>query len=255
SMSQDAVAVTEGAGKDIATDLVGGYNYQWFKLMVGAADTVNPLAVGAGSVDTGTPRFTLAADDPAVVSLAILDDWDESDRCKVNLIASQAGITGGAGAVAANTPRVTLASDDPAVGLLTTIDADIGTIDTDTGNIATSVGVLNGGATPLFDADGDNTAQTIKGSAGVLYSLEVQNVNAVDCWIQLFDESGSITVGTTTPKASFLVPAGDGTKRGAMDKVFTVPLAFSNSIKYACTTTPTGNGDPSTGLVVNASYK
>ena len=58
----------------------------------------------------------------AATSLAIIDDWDESDRAKVNLIPAQAGITGGAGSVAANTPRFTLASDDPAVTALQIID-------------------------------------------------------------------------------------------------------------------------------------
>jgi hypothetical protein len=68
------------------------------------------------------PRFTLASDDPAVTSLAILDDWDETDRCKVNIIAGQAGIAAGAGAVGVTVPRFTLASDDPAVTALQIID-------------------------------------------------------------------------------------------------------------------------------------
>jgi len=58
-----------------------------------------------------------------VASLDVLDDWDETNRAKVNLIVGQAGVTAGAGAVAANTPRVTLASDDPAVAALEAIDA------------------------------------------------------------------------------------------------------------------------------------
>lgn len=71
----------------------------------------------------------------AATSLAVIDDWDESDRAKVNIIAGQAGITAGAGAVGASTPRMTLASDDPAVALLTTIDGD-------TGNIATAAAAI-----------------------------------------------------------------------------------------------------------------
>lgn len=46
-------------------------------------------------------------------STGVMDDWDEADRAKVNLIVGQAGISAGNGAVAANTPRVTHASDDP----------------------------------------------------------------------------------------------------------------------------------------------
>jgi hypothetical protein len=59
-------------------------------------------------------------------AVEIMDDWDESNRAKVNLIAGQAGITGGAGAVGASTPRVTLASDDPAVSHLATLAGSVG---------------------------------------------------------------------------------------------------------------------------------
>lgn len=107
-----------------------------------------------------------------------------------------------------------------------------------------------------FDSDGDNTAQTIKAGPGWLYMLEVSNPNTADAFIQLFDAlAADVTVGTTTPKHSFLVPAGaSATQRGAMDRVWVEGLAFETGITYACTTTPTGNGDPTTGLTVNANY-
>ncbi|UCD58217.1 MAG: hypothetical protein JSV16_03645, partial [Candidatus Hydrogenedentota bacterium] len=57
----------------------------------------------------------------AVTSLQIIDDWEEGDRAKVNLIVGQSGIAAGAGAVGATVPRVTLASDDPAVAHLATL--------------------------------------------------------------------------------------------------------------------------------------
>lgn len=106
-----------------------------------------------------------------------------------------------------------------------------------------------------FDADGGNTAQVIKAAAGKLYALEISNPNAADAWIQLFDvAAGSVVVGTTTPNLSFLVPAGNGVDDGGMDKCFVIPANFTTAITYACTTTATGNGDPTTGLVVNALY-
>jgi len=49
------------------------------------------------------------------VSVEIMDDWDESDRAKVNPIVGQAGVAAGAGAVGTTVQRVTLASDDPLV--------------------------------------------------------------------------------------------------------------------------------------------
>lgn len=107
-----------------------------------------------------------------------------------------------------------------------------------------------------FNADGDNTAQVITSEPGILWSLEVSNPNAEDAFFQLFDlATGDVTVGTTTPRLSLIVPAGDGTKSGAMDKTFIHGTEFNIAITYACTTTAIGNGDPTTGLVVNAWYQ
>lgn len=44
-------------------------------------------------------------------AIQIMDDWDESDRAKVNLIVGQAGVAGGSGTVGATTQRMTLATD------------------------------------------------------------------------------------------------------------------------------------------------
>ena len=137
----DNTLLNAGTGGDtIASDDILSVKYQRVKLIHGAdgvndgdVATGNPLpsrlylgttavSGGAGAVDAGTQRATLASDDPAVVSLAILDDWDESDRCKVNPIVGQAGIAAGAGAVGVTVPRTTLASDDPAVVALQLID-------------------------------------------------------------------------------------------------------------------------------------
>lgn len=85
-----------------------------------------PTALGAGGglkVDgsgtalpvSGTVAATNSDITAAAASLSVMDDWDESDRAKANIIVGQAGITAGAGAVAANTPRVTFASDSPGV--------------------------------------------------------------------------------------------------------------------------------------------
>lgn len=56
-------------------------------------------------------------------SVGVLDDWDESDRAKVNLVAGQAGVAAGAGAVTANTQRMTHASDDPLFARLGEVQA------------------------------------------------------------------------------------------------------------------------------------
>lgn len=83
----------------------------------------NPIRVDV----TGSTTQPISSADltAAAGSLNVIDDWDEADRAKVNLIVGQAGISAGAGTAAANTPRVTLASDDPAVSHLATIAAGV----------------------------------------------------------------------------------------------------------------------------------
>ena len=109
----------------------------------------------------------------------------------------------------------------------------------------------------LFDSDGDNTAQACKTSAGDLHYIHVINPNSVDVYLQLFDVvAGSVSVGTTPPNLSFLVPAGNGTDAGGFTENFNdFPVHFETAITYACTTTATGSGDPTTGLTVNMLYR
>ncbi|WP_192246066.1 hypothetical protein [Mesorhizobium silamurunense] len=79
--------------------------------------TLFPASLGTKTA-ANSLAVTLASDDAALASLGVMDDWDESDRAKVNPIVGQAGVAAGAGAVGATVQRVTLASDDPAVATL-----------------------------------------------------------------------------------------------------------------------------------------
>lgn len=65
----------------------------------------NPVDTGPGIADIGTLRTISASDDPAVTALQIMDDWDESDRAKVNPIVGQAGVDGGVGNASSKTLR------------------------------------------------------------------------------------------------------------------------------------------------------
>lgn len=105
---------------------------------------------------------------------------------------------------------------------------------------------------PYFDADGDESVQVMRTGSRYLYSLEASNIDAADAFIQLFDAvAADVTVGTTVPTLSFLVPAGDATLRGKMQESWTNGVEFLKGITYACTTTATGSTAGSTGLVIN----
>lgn len=63
------------------------------------------LNTSALALESGGNLAAIAA------SESVLDDWDESDRAKVNPIVGQAGIDGGSGTVSGKTTRVVIATD------------------------------------------------------------------------------------------------------------------------------------------------
>jgi hypothetical protein len=258
--------------------------------------TFSLLVGGAGAVAAGVQRMTLASDDPAVVSLAILDDWDESDRAKVNLIAGQAGITAGAGAVGASTPRFTLASDDPAVAALQILDnaisgsemqvdivaalpaganaigklaansgVDIGDVDVTSISAGTNaignVGVIprtSGGMTIFRSIDIDESEEEIKGTAGQVFSITAFNRTAAPLYLKFYnDTAANVSVGSTTPVLTFVVPANADSDGAGFVWNHPIGFAFSAAITVACTT---GVADADTGApgandcVINVGY-
>jgi hypothetical protein len=82
------------------------------------------FAVQVSSSALPTGAATLAEQQTQTTALQIIDDWDESDRAKVNPIVGQAGVQGGAGAVSALTQRVVLATDTTVPNVTGNIAAD-----------------------------------------------------------------------------------------------------------------------------------
>jgi hypothetical protein len=89
---------------------------------VAAVSVTVPVSAAALPLPANAAQETGGNLAAQTTALQIIDDWDETDRAKVNLIAGQAGITAGAGTVAANTPRVTHASNDPVTTAVQLID-------------------------------------------------------------------------------------------------------------------------------------
>jgi len=112
------------------------------------------------------------------------------------------------------------------------------------------------GLSKHFNTSHDGSVVTIKSTYGRLFGFEFLNKNTYDVFLQLFDESGDITVGTTTPIQSYMIPAGDGIIYGRNSKQLNAPISFDNSIKYAVTQEPTGSTAPATSsIIANALYK
>jgi acylphosphatase len=86
-----------------------------------ASDTLEDMEALLTTIDADTSAIKVAVElmdddlDDARIALQVIDDWDESDRAKVNLIASQAGIDGNSGNKSDKTVRVVIATDQPAL--------------------------------------------------------------------------------------------------------------------------------------------
>lgn len=91
------------------------------------------------------------------------------------------------------------------------------------------------------------TVTSVKASAGQLYGYYIYNPNASAAYCQIFDlATGSVTLGTTTPKLSFGIPA-----TSAANVTFPNGLAFATAISIAFTTTRTGSSAPGSSVDYN----
>lgn len=115
---------------------------------------------------------------------------------------------------------------------------------------ATLTPSTTGGWSPYKASALTNSAVTVKASAGNLGGYHCLNAAAAITYIQIFDTSGAVTLGTTTPVLSFGLPAS-----GAGNLEFSNGVNFANAIKVAATTTAGGSTAPATAMDCNFLYK
>lgn len=140
-------------------------------------------------------------------SASVLDDWDESDRAKVNPIVGQVGVQGGAGAVTALTQRIAIATDandvtiDNAAGAAAVNIQDGGNSITVDGTVTPSysVGTLNNGA----ETAATGTAAQVLASNANRKSMVIQNTGVANVRIGI--------TGVTATTGVRLVPGGSVT--------------------------------------------
>ncbi|SRR6266851_402547 len=100
----------------------------------------------------------------------------------------------------------------------------------------------SGGATPSHTISAASTnATSTKASAGVLWGVDIANVNAAVRFVKFYNKASAPTVGTDTPVKVFEIPAN-----GSYARAFPAGLNFTTGIAWA-TTTGIANAD--TGAV------
>ena len=129
--------------------------------------------------------------------------------------------------------------------------AESGTWTVQPGNTANTTAwlVKHQAGTPVLENALSTTVQTVTGSAGILDAYFCWNPNASVEYVQIFDISGTVTLGTSTPKWSIGIPPTSGGNLSQM------AINFANAIKVAATTTATGSSAPGTALDCNFSFR
>ena len=84
-------------------------------------------------------------------------------------------------------------------------------------------------------------AVSVKASAGQVYTVTISNANAAARYLKLYDKASAPTVGTDTPIATILLPAGS-----QQQLVWPNGLPFASGIAFAMTT---GQADSDTAAV------
>lgn len=149
---------------------------------------------------TGTARVVRATDASSVYTPHhIVDDL--------------VGVTATGQATKANSLPVTLASDEDALSV-------------------TPATATSGGCSIFRSLDLDETEEEVKATAGQVYGYYVSNSGAAAAYLKFYNATAaSVTVGTTTPVLTLLVPAGAAANVG-----LPYPVAFSTAITVAATT-------------------
>ena len=134
-----------------------------------------------------------------------------------------------------------------------TVDAPVGTPVFVTPTPSTSGGWSkwstpkdNSNAALVATAGGVN----VKSSAGTLGGYMVYNGHSAVVYLQIFDASASVTLGTTRPDLVIGIPAG-----AAANVEFGNGINMASGIRVAATTTASGSTAPGTGLDLTIFYK
>lgn len=106
------------------------------------------------------------------------------------------------------------------------------------------------GWTPKVLAAQSNIVSTVSSAAGVFGGYFISNSDATNfAYVQIFDTTGSVTLGVTTPKIVLGIPPTAGA-----NIEFSVGIPISAGIKLAVTSTATGAGVPTSPLDMTILY-
>lgn len=162
-----------------------------------------------------------------------------------------AQFVGGTGTDTSATQRVSLATNvalpagTNAIGKLSANSGiDIGDVDVTSISAGTNaignvglIGRTTGGMSIFRSLDIDETEEDVKTSAGQVFSITAFNRTAAPLYLKFYNATAAnVTVGSTTPVLTFLVPANADSDGAGFVWNNDIGFAFGTAISVACTT-------------------
>lgn len=100
-----------------------------------------------------------------------------------------------------------------------------------------------------------NTAVVIKASPGPVLWFSCYNPNAAALYLQLYDATAAVVVGTTAPSLTLPLPPGPAATGFRSPRPANVPFAAGLGIQAAVTTTATGGVAPGMAVSCDFAYR
>lgn len=191
----------------------------------------------------------------SATSLAIMDDWDESDRAKVNLIVGQAGIAAGTGVDGVTVPRVTLATN---VGLpagsaiLGKTGIDQTTLGSTNGVSLVTHATSNGAPTAFRSLVVDTDEVQVKAATGNLYGWNIINLHSATIYVKFYNINGAINPAVDVPVLTLPIPSNSAVYQepNCIQHHFTTAIA----VRAVTGSGDTDATDPTTLPIIELKY-
>lgn len=180
------------------------------------------------------------------------------------LLGTSAPLPSGAATAANQSSQIT---QETAINTVTGLTSDAAATAGSTGTLSakmrlmtSQLAVLATGATPAsFIAANSNNAATLKGTPGVVYSVQLAGVGAAPAYLKFYDKASTPTCQSDTVVAQFMIPAASTAANGAGSNI-SLPVGknFAAGISYCVVTGIAANDNTSVAaatFIVNIDYK
>lgn len=206
-------------------------------------------AATAGSTGSIQAKLRLVTSqlDSIKTSVETIDNTVGGTELQVDIVGALPAGTAAIGKLAANS-GVDIGDVD-----VTSISAGTNAI----GNVGL-IGRTSGGLSIFRSIDIDETEEEVKATAGQLFTITAFNRTAAPLYLKFYNATAAnVTVGTTTPVMTFVVPANADSDGAGFIHATDIGYAFGTAITVACTTAVADNDTGAPGAndcVINLGY-